>query len=363
MSPSTVYVAVHAGAGHHNKTSERPVKEAMKRACTEALRVSSIPGTDILSIVERAIVELENDENINAGTGSNLTLDGTVECDAAIMDGSTGEFGGGGAVPGVKNPIKLAKAILCHSRKFDGLGRIPPLMLVSSGARSFAMQNGLEMVDPESMISKRAKEDWQKWMERYNDLREGMIPESKALLDAAIQDTVGAVAWDDCGNVAAGVSSGGLLLKNSGRVGEAAIFGAGCWAQQPSNGKTGVACSVSGTGEHIIRVGMARAIGDALHFSENQEGTDVHDLLLSLLTERPAAGCIPHPNAGVLLLTAESGNSKPRLWCAFTAEGMAIAYASSDKPIPKATILRRSDIIGRPDVPEKQSVYITALSM
>ncbi|KIK26970.1 hypothetical protein PISMIDRAFT_93714 [Pisolithus microcarpus 441] len=347
MSPSTVYVAVHAGAGHHNKTSERPVKEAMKRACTEALRVSSIPGTDILSIVERAIVELENDENINAGTGSNLTLDGTVECDAAIMDGSTGEFGGGGApyvsfdTPlGVKNPIKLAKAILCHSRKFDGLGRIPPLMLVSSGARSFAMQNGLEMVDPESMISKRAKEDWQKWMERYNDLREGMIPESKALLDAAIQDTVGAVAWDDCGNVAAGVSSGGLLLKNSGRVGEAAIFGAGCWAQQPSNGKTGVACSVSGTGEHIIRVGMARAIGDALHFSENQEGTDVHDLLLSLLTERkhdvgPAAGCIPRPNAGVLLLTAESGNSKPRLWCAFTAEGMAIAYASSDKPIPK----------------------------
>lgn len=108
---------------------------------------------------------------------------------------------------------------------------------------------------------------------------------------------------------------------------------------------------------------MARAIGDALHFSENQEGTDVHDLLLSLLTERPAAGCIPRPNAGVLLLTAESGNSKPRLWCAFTAEGMAIAYASSDKPIPKATILRRSDIIGRPDVPEKQSVYITALSM
>lgn len=189
---------------------------------------------------------MENDENINAGTGSNLTLDGTVECDAAIMDGSTGEFGGGGAVPGVKNPIKLAKAILCHSRQFDGLGRIPPLMLVSSGARSFAMQNGLEMVDPESMISKRAKEDWQKWMERYNDLREGMIPESKALLDAAVQDTVGAVAWDDCGNVAAGVSSGGLLLKNSGRVGEAAIFGAGCWAQQPSNGKTGVACSVSG---------------------------------------------------------------------------------------------------------------------
>ncbi|KAI6169400.1 nucleophile aminohydrolase [Pisolithus thermaeus] len=367
MSSSTVYVAVHAGAGHHDKASERSVKEVMKRACTEALRVSSIPGTDILSVVERAIVELEDDENINAGTGSNLTLDGTVECDAAIMDGRTGEFGSGGAVPGVKNPIKLAKAILCHSRLFDGLGRIPPLMLVSSGARSFAMRSGLEVVDPETMVSKRAKEGWQKWMERYNDVREEMIPESTALLDAVIQDTVGAVAWDDRGNVAAGVSSGGLLLKNSGRVGEAAIFGAGCWAQQPSNGKTGVACSISGTGEHIIRVGLARAIGDTFHLSENQEGIDVHDLLLNLLTERfyrPAVGySIPRPNAGVLLLTAESGNSKPRLWCAFTAEGMAIAYASSEKPIPKATILRRPHITSRPDVPGKQSVYITALSM
>ncbi|KAI6046053.1 nucleophile aminohydrolase [Pisolithus marmoratus] len=323
LSP-TIYVAVHAGAGHHDK--------------------------DLRRVVERAIVELEDDENLNAGTGSNLTLDGTAECDAAIMDGRTSEFGSVGAVPGVKNPIKLAKAILCHSRQFDGLGRIPPLTLVSSGARSFAMQSGLETVDPESMISKRAKEDWQKWIERYNGVRQGTMSESTALPNCAIQDTVGAVAWDSCGNVAAGVSrlaeslqisglAGGLLLKHSGRVGEAAIFGAGCWAQQSSGGKTGVACSIS----------------------------DVHDVLINLLTEqfyRPAVGYgISRPNAGVLLLTAESGNSKPRLWCAFTAEGMAIAYASSEKPISKATILRRPHITSGPDLPEKQPVYITALSM
>lgn len=330
---------MHAGAGHHDKISEKSVRQAMKRACTEALRVASLPGTDLLSVVERAIVELEDDENLNAGTGSNLTLDGTVECDAAIMDGRTGDFGSVGAVPGVKNPIKLAKAILYHSRKLDKLGRIPPVTLVSSGARSFAVQSGVETVDPESMISKRAKVDWQKWIERYNEVREEIIPKAIASPVGAIQDTVGAVAWDNCGNVAAGVSSGGLLLKHSGRVGEAAIFGAGCWAQQSADGKTSAACSISGTGEHIIKAGLARVIGDTFHFAKNQEGTDVHDLLVNVLTERfyrPAVGHgILRPNAGVLLLTTESGNSKPRLWCAFTAEGMAIAYASSERPTPK----------------------------
>lgn len=100
MACPTVYIAVHAGAGNHRRSSERSVKLAMKRACTEALRAASLPGVDVLSIVERAIIELEDDQNLNAGSGSNLTLDGAVECDAAIMDGRTGSFGGVGAVSG-----------------------------------------------------------------------------------------------------------------------------------------------------------------------------------------------------------------------------------------------------------------------
>ncbi|KAL4080345.1 nucleophile aminohydrolase [Scleroderma yunnanense] len=291
MSYPTVYVAVHAGAGNHGRTSEHSVKLVMKRACMEALRLASPAGVDVLSIVERAIVELEDDHDLNAGSGSNLTLDGAVECDAAIMDGRTGDFGSVGAVSGVKNPIKLASAILDQSRKPDRLGRIRPLTLVSSGAHSFAIKKRLETVPPESMISSRASMDWCKWVERHNKAGEAETPELEAIPEDVPQDTIGAVAWDNCGNVAAGVSSGGLLLKDSGRVGQAAIFGTGCWAQQSSDGQAGMACSISGSGEHIIRAGLARAIGDALQVAKNPGGAeeadvDVHDVLITTLTEQ-----------------------------------------------------------------------------
>ncbi|KAG1716655.1 hypothetical protein ID866_533 [Astraeus odoratus] len=319
-------------------------------------------GADALSMVEQAIIELEDDENLNAGmpsyfsftslqivgigTGSNLTLDGVVECDAAIMDGITSDFGSIGAVPGVKNPIRLASTVLRHSRKPDVLGRIRPLTLVSNGAHEFARRNGVETVPPESMISPQAARDWQKWVERYKDAREGVVSEVDPLPDDVMQDTVGAVGLDSFGNMAAGVSrtySGGLLLKCSGRVGEvsddsagsrksnqlsqAAVFGAGCWAQLSSDGRTGLACSISGVGEHIIQAGLARAIGDAYWSSERIERqghgqVDVHELLVSILTERfyrPASDRgTARPNAGVLLLTREAqedGSAIPLLWC------------------------------------------------
>ncbi|KAL4074155.1 nucleophile aminohydrolase [Scleroderma citrinum] len=376
MSYPTVYVAVHAGAGNHGRTSEHSVKLVMKRACMEALRLASPAGVDVLSIVERAIVELEDDHDLNAGSGSNLTLDGAVECDAAIMDGRTGDFGSVGAVSeGVKNPIKLASAILDQSRKPDRLGRIRPLTLVSSGAHSFAIKKRLETVPPESMISSRASMDWCKWVERHNKAGEAETPELEAIPEDVPQDTIGAVAWDNCGNVAAGVSSGGLLLKDSGRVGQAAIFGTGCWAQQSSDGQAGMACSISGSGEHIIRAGLARAIGDALQVAKNPGGAeeadvDVHDVLITTLTEqfcRPAnERGVSHADVGVLLLTKEAqegGCAIPRLWCAFTATSMAIAYASSRKPIPKAMVLRRPQTASRSNLSETQPVYITALRL
>ncbi|KAF8135751.1 nucleophile aminohydrolase [Boletus edulis] len=213
------------------------------------------------------------------------------------------------------------------------------------------------------MIAPRAQQDWQRWRKRYDDLEgvtvgeaHGADTDATDLPQVAMQDTVGAVVWDSEGNLAAGVSSGGLLLKYSGRIGEAAAFGAGCWAEQSQDGRTGMACSISGAGEHIMRTGLARTIADM-----NAE-VDVHELLINTLSTHFHGDT--YPNLGVLLMTKEAEESgESRLWCAFTTQSMAIAYANSETLTPKAKILRRPKT-SQPDLATNASpVYITALPL
>ncbi|OJA08668.1 hypothetical protein AZE42_01188 [Rhizopogon vesiculosus] len=362
---TTVYIAVHGGAGYHGVPSEQNVKSALKRACAQALQHSSLHDSSAISVVEQAISILEDDEYLNAGYGSNLTIDGTVECDAAVMDGLSGDFGSVGALSGVKNPIQLASAVLRHSREPDSLGRIRPMTLVASGAHAFASSQGIQTVIPNEMVSPRAIREWQKWKSRLDHPTNG---DQVSLPQDAMQDTVGAVAWDNEGNLAAGVSSGGLLLKYSGRIGEAAVYGAGCWAQQSLSKRDGMACSISGAGEHIVRSGLARILGEALQSPESDGGeVDIHQVLLQVFNQKFTEPLHQRgelmPNAGVVLLTKERGEDDeavPRLWCAFTTESMAVAYASTRKPSPKVSILRRPASTSAVDA-GKSSVYITAL--
>ncbi|THV02437.1 asparaginase [Dendrothele bispora CBS 962.96] len=334
--PTTAFVAVHAGAGYHSLVSEEQVKKSLRLACRQALSVISHASTP-LELVEEAISALENDPSLNAGHGSNLTIDGTVECDAALMEDS-GRFGSVGAVSGIKNPIRLARSILDYSQVPDPLGRVPPLTLVSEGARAFAQRHPrdkVQLVQPESLISEKARERWQHWKRRLESTPAVNCGDDSDFHD--IQDTVGAVASFD-GHMSAGVSSGGLLLKCPGRTGEAAVYGAGCWAQP------GMACSISGTGEYITRANLARSLGRALAAELREDYADPHEVLEHTLTKEfwdPSRSLGEHyPNAGVLLMTAGVG-TRARLWCAFTTPTMAIAYASSTNPKPKVLILRR----------------------
>ncbi|KAI0081257.1 N-terminal nucleophile aminohydrolase [Panus rudis PR-1116 ss-1] len=393
----TYVIAVHGGAGYHtaNESSETELKKSLRSACRKAMTLFRTGGevSAAVNAVVEAIASLEDSPCLNAGHGSNLTLDGNVECDASIMDGKTGDFGSVGAITGVKNPVKAARAVLENSRTNDPVGRIPPLMLVSRGAEQFARVRGVEMIPPELLITPRAQRDWERWTERlkptpYTGFSSTTDP-MRTLHD--IQDTVGAVAWDPQGGIAAGVSSGGLLLKQPGRVGEAAIFGAGCWAQVIDANTDGlcrkVACSVSGTGEFIMRCLLAKSLAEILVFGEE----DSHDVLERILTQQfygmwssgfyistyhffteyswncYLAACrsrgYDEAHAGVLLLektTSSTGKIAPRLWCAFTTDSMAIAYASSFDEKPKAKILRRPP---RPATSDKPSVYITALPL
>lgn len=340
---------------------------------------------------------LEDDGALNAGYGSNLTEAGTVECDAAVMlarsssSGMAGapgaplaEFGSVAAASGIKNPISAARAVLENARRPDVLGRVPPMTLSGRGARDFAAGHGIEVVTDEQLICERARSEWEYWTTQLKQVHVGLafkeeilnlegashlpakavtsVEKTAPLNLHAHQDTVGAVCLHipPLGepSAAAGVSSGGLLLKHPGRIGEAALYGAGCWAGVVGKADTDatrswMACSVSGTGEAIMRANLARRIADELDHAwdarvvtsgadegdgdtEMTDGElDVHQILYDVLEhefghsgiERAGDGC-DKPTVGVLVMvgTAEA----VRLYSAFTAASMAVAYARED---------------------------------
>ena len=196
-------VAVHGGAGAHPPSADAATKDALRRAARAALLSLATNPMDALSALTHAVTTLEDAEPLNAGFGSNLTLAGRVECDASLMDGRSGAFGGVGAVSGVRHPIAAARAVLEGRRTKDAvLGRVPPLLLVGDGA---ALLAGVRRVDPESMVSPRARREWQVWKAR---MVQGGAQGPRGDVEGlhARQDTVGAVVWDSSGGLAAGVS-------------------------------------------------------------------------------------------------------------------------------------------------------------
>ncbi|KAH9176359.1 nucleophile aminohydrolase [Lactarius sanguifluus] len=392
MSEAPFYfIAIHGGAGYHPPSSDSSIRRSLRTAVSSALTTLSCnesgsgsrsPGTSptALDTTTALIAALEDSSEFNAGYGSNLTFDGDVECDAALMDGGCYAFGGVGAVRCVRNPVLLARCVLDARRQQPprlglGLGRVPPLLLVGEGAVRFAAERG---VRAGAMVAPRARREWEVWRERWEDEERRMSGPSDGLGAAgagagadlamlrARQDTVGAVVVQgDAGDVAAGVSSGGLLLKPSGRVGEAAVFGAGCWAERLSDGRS-IACSVSGQGELIVQSSVAKTLAERIAANTAAEG-DTHDVLRSVLVDHfysrwHQRGKL-QPAVGVLLLTRgmDGDENTTRLWCAFTTQSMAVAYSSSQHSKPKALVLRNtthdfSNEDGRPPL------FITTLS-
>ena len=274
---------MHGGAGGEAAEEREPRRAGLARAAEAGWRVLADAGGALEAVVA-AVVVLEDDPHFNAGLGSVLTVEGTLEMDASVMAGETLAAGAVGAVSCVANPVRLAHAVLAEGRE---------VLLVGEAAAARAERYGLPRCPPEALVTDEAR---RRWRERR----------------PAAGGTVGAVARDHAGHVAAATSTGGVAGKRSGRVGDSAVIGAGTYADDRLG-----AGSATGPGEAIIRVCLVRS---ALELTGR--GLDpawVAQQALAELQQRLGAA------AGLILVDAAG-----RVGIAHTTEAMAAAWRSDE---------------------------------
>lgn len=298
-------IVIHGGAGVIERESMTPETEAAYRAAMDAAvtrgRDVLEAGGSSLDAVEAVIQGLEDDAMFNSGRGAVFTAEGRNELDASIMDGETMNAGAVAGVTNVRHPISLARAVMENSRH---------VMLQGAGAETFAEEQGLELVEPVYFFTERRWQALERALEGLGlpipDRPEGaQEPEEvdHTLLERDALEhrfgTVGVVAMDMNGHIAAGTSTGGTTAKRWGRVGDSPVIGAGTYA----DARCGV--SATGTGEYFIRLSVAARIcmevemGDRGAEEIENAGQTAADLVIhGALTDMGGDG-------GVIVLTSD----------------------------------------------------------
>jgi beta-aspartyl-peptidase (threonine type) len=268
-------IVVHGGAKDIAPEQEDP----NRRGCLDAVSAGQTileRGGSAVDAVEAAIRTLESDPTFNAGYGSDLNADGEVEMDAALMDGSSLAIGGVAAIRGVRHPISVARRMLGE----------PPTLLTGDGARRFAAAQGAELCDPGELIPPRSSEEAR---------------------ETPGHDTVGCVALDSTGRIAAGTSTGGLDENHPGRVGDSPLPGCGFYADDMAGG-----VAFSGDGECISRVVLAARVMQALESGQRPQAA-IEETLTRLERVGGEAGGIVLDRFG-------------RIGCAHNSSHFAVAW-------------------------------------
>ena len=308
---SKITLVVHGGAGTILKKDMTPEKEkayqdALNAALQAGHRILQNGGTS-LDAVEATIRFLEDSPLFNAGKGSVFTHEGKNEMDAAIMDGSTLKAGSIAGVSVIKNPISTARKVMEKSEH---------VMLVGRGAEQFSKEQGMEIVDPAYFHTEARFRQWKTALEEEKIQLDHSG--DKGSLDGFPAGekkfgTVGAVALDRYGNLAAGTSTGGMTNKRWNRVGDAPVIGAGTYASNQT-----CAVSATGHGEYFIRSVVAYDISALMEYKKLSVKQAAEEVVMKKLVQRGGEG-------GVIALDRNGNFAMP-----FNSEGMYRGYVKAD---------------------------------
>jgi L-asparaginase / beta-aspartyl-peptidase len=287
-------LAIHGGAGTILRTSMTPEREAAYRAAIEeALRSGHsilAEGGSSLDAVVAAVRVMEDSPLFNAGRGAVYTADEKHELDACVMDGAGLRAGAVAAVTRVRNPVELARMVMEQS---------PHVLLVGEGAEHFARQQGLAMVDNRCFDTPERLEQLRRVKEK-----EKSPATAPASSDRDRHGTVGAVALDRHGNLAAATSTGGMTNKQFGRVGDSPLVGAGTWADNET-----CAVSATGHGEYLIRLVIAHEVSSQMRHA-NKPLAEAASAAIERLTQLKGTG-------GIIAIDGRGNIAMP-----FNTEGM-----------------------------------------
>jgi L-asparaginase / beta-aspartyl-peptidase len=304
-----IRLVIHGGAGTITRASMTPELEKQYRDMLEtALRTGHgvlMKGGSSIDAVEATIRVMEDSPLFNAGKGAVFTHDGRNEMDAAIMDGRTKKAGAVGAVSIIRNPISAARAVMEKS---------PHVMMMGRGAELFATKQGLEIVDPSYFWTERRWKALQDELRREEQAKDPTKTPSTIAPDPEKKHgTVGALALDRNGDLAAGTSTGGMTNKQFGRVGDSPIIGAGTYAENES-------CAVSGTGhgEFFIRWTVAYDIAALMKYKGMSVADAANEVVMKKLKAAGGEG-------GVIALDAKGNFATP-----FNSEGMYRGWIGDD---------------------------------
>jgi L-asparaginase / beta-aspartyl-peptidase len=295
-------LVAHGGAGSYGKMTPERI-ESRRNVMVKAIQSGYVilaNGGSSLDAVEATIRVMEDSREFDCGRGAYYTQEGVPELDAAIMDGRTLAAGAVASVKHIANPIHLARLVM---------EKTPHVLLVSGGAEEFAKAQGIELVSPYYFYTER---EWQ----RYEKAKAAAEKRTSALINEDEHGTVGVVALDQAGNLAAGTSTGGTSMKMPGRVGDSPIIGAGTYANNES-------CAVSGTGvgEYFMRNVVAADICERVRYLHVTVEQAADEVVMKELAEQ-------HGEAGVIALTRQGEVATP-----FNTEGMMTGTVRADGKI------------------------------
>lgn len=292
-----IAIAVHGGAGNIAPEHHKVAQQGCKEAVIPGWRILQAGGS-ALDAVEACVRALEDNPHYNAGTGACLTRTGNIELDAGIMDGSTLQAGAVAGVELIKNPISLARQVLAS----------PHVLLIGKGAQQFALEHGISLCKFEDLLTEQRYQRWRKMQEEQQEPQPGQR-----------HGTVGAVAIDSAGYLAAATSTGGLQHKYPGRVGDSPLVGSGFYADEYA------AISCTGDGEDFTRLLIARRAAEAV--AAGSPASAAAEAAIKFLSAH-AQG------TGGLIIIDHQGNAG----LAWNSSYMARAYITAEMPEPEAAI-------------------------